>query len=273
MAFFPNYRTAGGTGRRLTGMARFTELLDRDFKRFFLTNLVTIAGFLPFFVGTAIALLSSSLLILIPSCIIGGILAGPSLSLMYDTVYRSLRDAPGRTGEIIKKAWKQNMKQSILPGILLCLLLGFYLFMFMMFWWAASSPSLGTICVAIAGLVILSMFFTVFWPQIVLFEQSGKQCFRNTILFIIRYFWKTLGCAVLHVLYWGAFALFLPWSVVLLPLTGFWLIQFISNFLLYRSMDEAFRIEEAIEQTYPEQAAYYEDDQAWLKRKQEENNS
>jgi hypothetical protein len=33
-------------------------------------------------------------------------------------------------------------------------------------------------------------------------------------------------------------------------------------------MNEAFRIEEQISESFPEQAAFYEDDETWLKRKQ-----
>lgn len=270
MALFSKFRFSNG--QRLTGMARFTELLDRDFKRFFSGNLLTLAGFLPFGIGVLFSILSSSILVLLPSCVIGGAIAGPALSCMYDLIYRSLRDAPGRFFENYRHAWKQNRKQSVVPGIVFCLLIGCYLFMAMMFWWATTSPGYGTIAVYIVGLVILTMIFSLYWPQIVLFEQTGVQRFRNCILFIIRFFPKTFGCALLQIIYWVILALFLPWSVVLLLLTGFWFILFLANFLLYNTMNETFHIEEEIAKSYPEQAAFYEDDQTWLKRKQEEEN-
>ena len=87
---------------------------------------------------------------------------------------------------------------------------------------------------------------------------------------MVRYFWKTLGCALLVLLYWAAMVLFLPWSSILLPFLGIWFILFTADFLLYSSMDEAFQIEAQITQAFPEQAPFYEDDEAWLKRKQEE---
>ena len=45
----------------------------------------------------------------------------------------------------------------------------------------------------------------------------------------------------------------------------------LKNRLLYSAMDESFHIEEQITQAFPEQTPFYEDDEAWLKRKQEEN--
>ena len=82
-------------GRRLTGIARYTELLGRDSKKYLLANILTLIGFLPFGLGLAYSILSSSILVLIPSCIVGGAVAGPALTCMYDCVFRSFRDAPG----------------------------------------------------------------------------------------------------------------------------------------------------------------------------------
>lgn len=270
MASLFHYDTPTGTGRRLTGFSRYTELLGRDFKRFFLVNLLTLLGFLPLALGVLYAILSSSILILIPACIIGGIIAGPSLACLYDTTFRSLRDAPGKWTENYKRAWKQNWRQAILPGIIFCLLLGFYAFMLMMFWWAVKSPSLGTILLFFVSLVFFTMFFSLYWPQLVLFEQTGKQRFQNCLLFMIRYFWKCLGCACIQIVYWAVIILLLPWSVVLLPLIGIWLILFTANFLIYDTLNHVLGIEEQIAQKFPEQAAIYEDDEMWLKRKQEE---
>ena len=49
------------SGKRLTGFARYTEVLERNFKKFLFTNLLTLAGFLPFAAGAVYAVLSSSL--------------------------------------------------------------------------------------------------------------------------------------------------------------------------------------------------------------------
>lgn len=269
MAIFFNHKKSFGTGQRLTGFQRYSELLGRDMKRFLIVNFLTLLGFTPFVLGVLISILSSSILVLIPTCIIGGAIAGPSLSCMYDTIYRSLRDAPGKCMENYKRSWKQNWRSSVIPGIIFCLLLGFYTFMLVMFWWATNFPGFGTLAVYIVGLILFTMFFSLYWPQIVLFEQTGMQRFKNCILFIIRFFGKTLGCTLLQIIYWTIIVLFLPWSVVVLPLIGIWFILYTTNFLLYDTLNSVFQIEEQIAQAYPEQAAFYEDDETWLKRKQE----
>lgn len=268
MASFFNYHFKNGTGERLTGFQRYQELISRDLKYFLTVNLLTLLSFLPFAIGVLIAILSSSVLILIPACIIGGIMAGPALSCLHDLIFRSLRDASGKCLDNYKRAWKQNWRQSIVPGVLFCLILGFYVFMLMLFWWASKFPSLGTLTIYFVGLILFTMFFSLLWPQIALFEQSAKRRFQNCLLFMIQFFWKTLGCSLIQILYWTAIGLIFPWSVILLPFLGIWFILFTADFILYDTMNEAFQIEEQIGLAFPEQVPFYESDEDWLKRKQ-----
>ncbi len=257
-------------GKRLTGFARYTEVLERNFKKFLFTNLLTLVGFLPFTAGAVYAILSSSLLVMILAAVIGGVFAGPALSCMYDAVFRSLRDISPKPWADCRRAWKQNWRQSVLPGILFCLLLGFDIFMAMLFWWSASFPGLGTIALYLFSILIVTMWFSIAWPQIVLFEQSFRQNALNCLLLMLRYFPRVFGTALLQVVYWAVMALFLPWSVILLPLTGFWVILYTAGFLLYNTLNDSFRLEERIASAYPEQAPFYEDDETWVNRKQQE---
>lgn len=266
--FHPN--SYSSDRNRLTGFSRYTEVLERNIKKFLLTNLMTLVGFLPFTVGVALSILSSSILILIPSCIIGGIFAGPALACMYDAIMRSLRDVSREFWKNYTHAWKQNWRQSLLPGILFCLLLGFYIFMLMLFWWSTRFPGWGTISLYAFSLLIFTMFFSICWPQVVLFEQSFLQCCKNCLLFTLRFFPKTLGIALLQIIYWAIIVLFLPWSILLLPLTGFWFILYTSNFLIYNTLNDSFQIENQIAVAFPEQIPFYEDDETWIKRRQEE---
>lgn len=257
-------------GNRLTGFARYTEVLEKNIKKFLLTNLMTFVCFLPFAIGMALAILSSSVLVLIPACVIGGVFAGPALSCMYDAILRSLRDVSGKFFQDYRHAWKQNWRQSLLPGILFCLLLGFYIFMLMLFWWSSSLPGWGTILLFLFSLLLFTMFFSIYWPQVVLFEQSFLQSTKNCFLFILRFFPKCLGVALLQIAYWAIIVLFLPWSVLLFPLTGVWFILYTAIFLIYRTLDNIFQIENQIAVAFPEQIPFYEDDDTWLKRRQEE---
>ena len=270
MSLFFNINLYQGTGKRPTGFNRYRDLIERDYKKLLKANLLTLLFFLSFAAGVLLAILSTSVLVLLPACIIGGAIAGPALSCMYDTVFRSLREAPGSFMDNYKHAWKQNWRQSIIPGIIFCTFLGFYLFMLMMFWWSTQFPGFGTLAVYLFGLLLYTMFFAIYWPQLVLFEQTGMQRFKNCILFILKFFWKTAGVSALQLVYWAVLILFLPVSVILLPITGIWFILYSAGFLLYDTINEVFHLEEQIAESYPEQVPFYEDDETWLKRKQEE---
>ncbi len=269
MRYF-NIMPGPASGKRLRGASRFTELLGRDTTRYLKINFLTLLGFAPFGIGLAVSILSSSVLILIPACLIGGVPAGASLCGMYDCIFRSLRDAPGTAMANYKKAWKQNFRGSVLPGMLFCLIIGFYCFALAMFGWARTRQTAGTYAAYLAGLLVFSVIFTVLWPLITLFEQRWADRIRNVILFTARYFLKVLGCAVLNILYWGVFILFLPWSLILLPLTGFWFILFLTGFLLFDPVNETFKLEEAISEAFPDQVPYYETDAQWAERRRAE---
>lgn len=262
--------TRPGTGRRLTGSARYREVLGRDLIRFLIANLLTLLGFLPLIAGVSLAILSSSILILIPSCIIGGMIAGPAMACMHDTILRSLRDAPGKLRENYGRALRQNWRQALVPGIVFSLMLGFYAFMMMLIWWAEIFPGWGTIALLFFGILLFFMFFTVYWQLLVLFDQPQKQRIGNCLLFIVRSFRKVFRLSMLQILYWGVLILFMPLSVILLPFTGIWYILFTADFKLYDTMNEMLEIEKRIAEAFPEQEVVYEDDEAWLKRRQEE---
>ena len=86
-------------------------------------------GFLP---GTALAvfgMMAGSALLTVVGGVVGGLVGGPFLSGMIDTVLRALRDEPGYWWNTYKRAWKQNWRQSLVPGALLGLFVGSWAWM------------------------------------------------------------------------------------------------------------------------------------------------
>ena len=105
MGLFPSandFRKAGpGVEKdtpRKTGIGRFFELVGRDMSGMFLANLLTCIGFLPVICLVYVGFLMNNLTVMVVSAIAGGILAGPALTGMYDTVLRALRDEAGYCG-------------------------------------------------------------------------------------------------------------------------------------------------------------------------------
>lgn len=234
---------------RPVGFSRFAQVLKRDWKRFFLVNLLTLLTLIPFTAGVIVSVLTSSLLVLIPACIFGGIIAGPGIACMYDCILRSLRDNSDDWWYNYKKAFKQNLGASMMPGVFLCLFLGFVAFACFLL-----PMTVGSAAVLLFSVIIVTMVFTVWWPQIVLFNQRPVIQLKNCLFFSIQHLWRNLAAAALQIAWWVVMALFLPWSALLLPLLGLWFILYTSVFILYDKLDRSFRIEAQIAEYFPEQA-------------------
>jgi len=226
---------------RQTGFNRYRQLLSSCFGTWWRVNLLTLAGFAPLAAGIFYAVASTSLLVLLPCSLLGGAIAGPFLAGLYDAVLRGLRDDPRPWWDCYRLAWRQNWRDSLLPGALLGLALGVFAFLAMLFWWAAPSP--GTVAISLFALVLVLILNTLYWPQLVLFQQSAAIRLRNCLLFCVKYFWRVLGAGLLQLAYWAVFILFAPWTLFLLPILGLWYILFLSLFFLYRQMDDAYQFE------------------------------
>ena len=146
---------------------------------------------------------------------------GPFLAALYDSIFRGLRDAPGSWREHFRRSWKQNAKASLLPGTLVGLLVGMYAFMLYMMWVAQTPPTLGTVAVVLFGALLFFAFNLLYWPQLVLFQQSAGARLYNAVLFTLKYFWRVMGAAALLLL-WTL--LLRAISELLVPFLGLWFI-------------------------------------------------
>lgn len=244
---------------RLVGIDRYQDVLGRNWKRFFLTGLLTLLGCLPLALGVGYAILSSSLLVLLPAGLVGGAIAGPFLACLYDTILRALRDAPGSWAQNYKRSLAQNWKAALLPGACTGLFVGAVAFAGMMlFFWSAVRPTLANVLIYLFSCLLFLVLSTLYWTQLVLFDQRAGVRLRNGLLFVLRYFWVTLGTGLLQLAWWVLMVLFAPWTLLLMPFVGSWFVLFAALFLLYDRLDQAFAIEESISRAFPEQARHEE---------------
>lgn len=229
---------------RPTGIYRYKQLLSYFGVHWFQVGLFTVVGALPLATGIVVSILSSSVLMLLPCSIAGGMIFGPFLAGMFDAVMRGLRDDPNNWWTNYKKSWRQNAVASLLPGAFLGLFIGVYAFMASLFWWAQVSPTPGTVALYLFSGLLLIIFTTLFWPQLVLFEQTIAARLRNIVLFTSKYFWKVLGAAILQMLYFAVMVLFAPWTLLLVPFLSIWYIVFLTQFMLYDALNRELQIEE-----------------------------
>ena len=229
--------------------------VPQNSKAFILVNLLTALGALPYGLGLVAAILLKSSGVLILACLVGGACFGPALSGVVDCILRSLRSSQDDWWYSYRKAWRQNWRESILPGIVLCLFVGFLLFMGLQFVWTEEVIPLVMLICGIVSALLAAMVFTVYWAQLVLFSQSGLWKLRNCPIFILPNIIRCLGAAVMQVAWWVLLAMLLPGSLLIVALFGFWLILYWTYRLLYPALNRVFEIEKRIAAEYPDQTA------------------
>ena len=244
---------------RQTGFKRYKQLLSFYGVHWFQVGLLTVVGAMPLATGVTLSVLSSSLLLLLPCSIAGGMIFGPFLAGMFDAVLRGLRDDPNNWWTNYKKSWRQNWTGSLLPGAFLGLFAGVYAFMAHLFWWARRAPSPGTVALYLFSGLVLVIFTTLYWPQLVLFRQTIPNRLRNIILFTAKYLWKVTGAALVQMLYLAILILFAPWSLILIPILGAWYIIFLSQFMLYNALNAELQIEEQFAQAEESEVCFHAD--------------
>lgn len=224
---------------RQEGFNRYKQLLSLRTGRWLQVNLVTLAGAVPLAAGIGYALLSSSLLVLLPCSLLGGMLFGPFLAGLYDAVLRGLRDDPLPWRRAWARSWRSNWRDSLLPGAVLGLFTGLYAFMAHLFWWSQAPVGRGTLALSLGSLLLLLSLGSLYWPQVVLFRQRPLIRLQNALLFALRNPKQVLGTSALLALYLAVLVLFAPWTVLLLPVTGLWYPVFVVQLLLYPKLSEA----------------------------------
>lgn len=230
---------------RKVGIARFCELLGRDFGTFYITSLMFLVGILPGFLLLYFSIMAQ----VFPGAILGGMMAGaigaPFFCGLLDTIFRSLRDEAGLWWNKYKKAWKKNWKQSVIPGGIFGTFIGFWC------WTMLHLPDMEEVPVIVWCCMILGMIFAMVLilytgAQIVLINLPTLGILKNSGLFIGGYFPKSLAAGIVSGVYWALCFLYMPYSVVILMITGAWFPVLISLMLVYPILNRTLHIEEEI---------------------------
>ena len=229
-------------GRRMTGFNRYRQLLSLYGLSWIKVNMLTCLGALPLALGITLSIMYSSSLMTMGCSVVGGLIFGPFLAALTDSVMRGLRDAPGTWWANYKKAWKQNAASALLPGAVTGLLLGMYAFMIYVMWSSQVSVGWGTIALYLFAALLAVVLSVLYWPQLVLFRQKNSVRVRNAVLLMIRHFWRVMGIGVVCLLYLTLYLLLAPWSLVLVPFVGLWFMVFMAEYHLYPQLDEALEI-------------------------------
>ncbi len=234
---------------RKKGIQRVWELIARDFGGMFLSGLLALVGFVPvlFLVGAGVYV--GDLLMTLAGGLAGGILVGPSLCGVFDTVLRAARDEPFFWWNTYKKAMRQNWKKSILPGVIFSVLLSFVAwFSSVLIRLTAGGYSTGLIIWMIAAVDLFLLFgvMNYFWAQFVLLTDDRRVILKNSVLALVAFLPRAAAAALVQIIYWCGILLTLPVSTMFLLLCNFWLPVELCVLIIYPGLEQAFHIEEGI---------------------------
>lgn len=228
---------------RQVGFARYKQLMSFYAFNWLRINLLTTAGALPLAAGILYALLTSSVVVLLPLSFLGGMVFGPFLAGLVDSIMRGLRDAPNNWWKNYKKSWKQNWRGSLLPSGMLGLFTGLFAFMVYIMSVARTAPSLGTWAMLLVSVAVVIWFNTLYWPQLVLFSQSFVNRLRNALLFTIKHSLRVLAAVAIQLVWVALMILLAPWTLVAVPFLGFWFPIFLAQYRIYADLNRDLHIE------------------------------
>lgn len=229
---------------RKKGVARVWEVFSRDGWSLFRAGFLAFLSSIPFFFLVSLSIQTHVLLYLLLGGILGGMLMGPQLTGIADTVLRALRDEPGYWWATYKRAWKRNAKASLVPGAVVGLALGSQAFT--LFHLTALGSGILMWALFILGLFVSLGLSVYLWPQIALVDLPFGTMVKNAVLLLLGYLPRSLGAVAFQLVYWVLFLLFFPLTTLLLPVTGLWLPLFLGLFVIYPPLNKTFHVEEEI---------------------------
>ena len=113
--------------------------------------------------------------------------------------------------------------------------------------------TLVSVVIFIVGVLLSTGLFLYIFPQIALIDLPLLGVLRNAVLLFLGFLPRSIGGIVVLAAYWGAFLLFFPLSLYILPFTNFWLPMVIAYLMIYPALEKSFNIESTIKKMREEQ--------------------
>lgn len=228
---------------RKKGISRILELLGRDVLSYWKAGTLLLLSMTPLALGLPLALGSHSLGLMALVGIIGGMLVGPQICGLSDTILRSLRDEAGYWWYTYRKSWKQNVQNSLIPGAITGLLCSSILFLLY--------HGINTTHTFLLGAFVVGTFLSIavlilVWMQIPVMKLSFLIMVRNALFLIGSAPTRMLTAVAIQILYWGGIWIFAPISFPIIILTGMWMPFFLGEFAFYHYFEKCFQLESEI---------------------------
>lgn len=236
---------ASGDAPRKKGLARFLELVSRDGWNFLKAGALSALCMIPAVLLGGLCISLGSLPLTMLAGIIGGLIAGPTLAGLYDTLLRALRDAAGMWDWDYRKNLKRNRRAALAPGALTGLVdctLAYLLRVNLLL----DKQPLFLLILIVVGAAILFALLTFLWAQSVLLELPFGTKLKNSFLLLFAHPVRGLIAGLIQAAFYLAFVFCAPALLILGILPGFWIVTLMGLHTVYNIVDETFAIEESI---------------------------
>lgn len=159
-------------------------------------------------------------------------------------IVKALRDDRAMCGMDFKTAYRENCRQTRLPGAVLNTLLLMETLCARFVLYGAMQASALLYAGLIMGLLLLFVVWHFFTMQMLFLALSTRDALQNSVLLLFGHVWRTLPAGLLLAGAWGTMVLlFRPWlSFVLLCAGVPMLIILWADFLLWPVMEKVFSI-------------------------------
>lgn len=232
---------------RKKGLLRYIEVLDQDFGKLFRSNLMCTLLSIPYFLLMFLFFQDGSFLFGLTAILVGGALAGPALCCMIDTCLRGLRDEGNMWGLAWKKAWKQNAREAVGPGIVGAFFLTVQLLAFEMFTSDIADGTLPAWFVLIISILFVSTILQYYFFQTCTMSLSAGTKLKNSIILFFQWLPRSLGAGAINTVCLLVLYAFLPYTLFFIVLIGFSLPLTASSLMLYAPFEKKFDLEAKIQ--------------------------
>lgn len=230
------------------GPARYFEVLLRDAGTLWKAGALFCLCCVPAGICAAVMMLWGAR----PAVFVAGLAAyaaaslpvGPAMAGLHFVVVKALRDEPGYVWHDFKTAYRENCRQTRLPGVVLSTLLLVETLCARLVLYGGMQASALLYAGLIMGLLLLFVVWHFFTMQVLFLALSTREALQNSVLLLFGHVWRTLPAGLLLTGAWGALVLLLrPWfSFVLLCAGVPMLIILWADLLLWPVMERVFSI-------------------------------
>jgi hypothetical protein len=253
MGLFSNHFEKEGPGvskdePRKVGVRRFFEVLFRDFGGLVKLNLLFFICALPSAALFAVGLFWLPA-VLLPISIVAAFPIGGAYTAVLLGISKMLRDEHAFIWYDFKRKFVENIRGSMLPGIICAALVYAQVYAIMGVLSGELAFGLDWLIMDIIAALIFGMVSPYFFLQAGYIDLKTTALLKNSVFLAFRFFPRSFMGAVLASVFWALFAWFFPASlplVLVIPFLTFTLSWLLMLMWIWKPVNELFKIEETL---------------------------